>query len=430
MAKKLRKLGPEIYKRLVSSPNLTFLGLSLYASLSLISMATMSIGAAILVACVLFERGGPIKFWAELKEAWASPWLKTYTLISLALISACFLSLASARWYPLTFGGKAVIVHWMRDLGKIWYFFFPLFLLIAWRRMSWVRRSQVLRVWVMTFGVLSLVGVQQYFTGLPRPLPNVLIEGYFLTSLFFGHHLSVASVWIFPFFAVLEIAFKPEAREKLGISSGWLGVFLLAGLFTLIFTYSRTLWVALPIGLGIWILGRLPRKTAFGAVLGIILLTASLSQVSVFQRRVLNRMGIDDRVELWKANLEFFQERPVFGVGFGKNHQIAANYFEWLHPERKTFFVGHAHNIYLEVLAGLGVFGTLTWLFWVGWVFTALLWVHRRKIEFSFSWGALSAWIIFLLNGLTQVNFWEGKVMHQMMWMVGLIFSWIYRPVR
>ena len=47
------------------------------------------------------------------------------------------------------------------------------------------------------------------------------------------------------------------------------------------------------------------------------------------------------------------------------------------------------------------------------------------RAEPGFAWGLLCAWIVFQLNGLTQVNFWEGKVMHQMMWAVAWSFVWL-----
>jgi hypothetical protein len=44
-----------------------------------------------------------------------------------------------------------------------------------------------------------------------------------------------------------------------------------------------------------------------------------------------------------------------------------------------------------------------------------------RVAGYNLSYGILSALIVFQINGLTQVNFWEAKVQHQLMWMVGWI---------
>jgi hypothetical protein len=72
------------------------------------------------------------------------------------------------------------------------------------------------------------------------------------------------------------------------------------------------------------------------------------------------------------------------------------------------------------VLAGTGVFGALAWTFWVGIVVYAMACATRKPGALNFTGGLLAAWIVFLINGATQVNFWEGKVLHQVMWVVGL----------
>ena len=73
------------------------------------------------------------------------------------------------------------------------------------------------------------------------------------------------------------------------------------------------------------------------------------------------------------------------------------------------------------MLGALGLIGLVAWLAWcvlhdvdslarsraAG---SARCAVSRRRL--------LCAWVVFQINGLTQVNFWEGKVQHQMMWMV------------
>jgi O-antigen ligase len=404
----------------------TFWGLAVYAVLSLTSMAMMSIGAAVVISCVVFDptRGGPRGFRDELHGIFSQPLVRAYAIASGGIILACATSLISARWFPVNFGFDPVQVSWLKDLGKMWYFAFPLILLVAWRRLELSQQGGVLRAWIATFGVLSAMGVLQFFTGVPRASPNWLLPGYYLPVLFFGHHLSVASIWIFPFFASLELAANRELRERTGIKLGWLLPALACGAFTLIFCYSRTLWVGLPVGLLAWGLLRLPRKHAVAFIVGLLLAGGALSQTSVIQRRITTNMRIGERIELWKANLAFFELRPVFGVGFGKNQPLSYDYFRSIHPGQTDFFIGHAHNVYLEVLAGTGIFGALAWLFWVGLQFRGLALGIRRRPPLGFAGAMHGAWIVFLINGATQVNFWEGKVLHAVMWMAGLVLLW------
>jgi O-antigen ligase len=128
-------------------------------------------------------------------------------------------------------------------------------------------------------------------------------------------------------------------------------------------------------------------------------------------------MGIGERTTLWSANFEFLKSRPFFGIGFGRTGDHAALYLKAMHPEKKDFFVGHAHNVFLEMLSSVGVIGFIAWMVWV-------LARMRESYRLTFpSPGVFCAWIVFLINGLTQVNFWEGKVLHMVIWMSALGLS-------
>ncbi len=404
-----------------SKSHLTYWGMTLYALLCLGSMATMSIGVGLLLGCIVFEEGGPRRLFIDLQQVMGSPQVRQYGWASLFLVLACGLSLGSAQGFPLSFVEKAPKVHWLKDFAKMGYFVLPVLWTVGWLRLSEEKRRNVFRVWLMTFGVLSVIGVIQFFTGWPRAQPNPLLPGYYHPVLLLGHHLSVASIWIFPFFSLLEIFYNRTISRALGLPRSLVILFILCGIFTLVLGYSRTLWVALPFGLVIWAIGRLPKKAAI-AFLGLMIVGVGISsQAPVFQRRLKTLMGVQDRVELWKANLKFFQERPFFGVGLGKNQELSSYYFKSIHPEKTDFFVGHAHNTYLEVLAGLGLVGLMIWIYWIFVLFRIIWSGAMTQYSFNLSWGFFCALTVYMINGTTQVNFWEGKVLHQLMWMIGMI---------
>jgi hypothetical protein len=76
-------------------------GLCLYAALSLISMAAMSIGAGLLVACLLYSQGGVR---GQLAQLGSNRRIRIFAWISLAFAAACVLSLVVAQFWPLSFG--------------------------------------------------------------------------------------------------------------------------------------------------------------------------------------------------------------------------------------------------------------------------------------------------------------------------------------
>lgn len=70
------------------------------------------------------------------------------------------------------------------------------------------------------------------------------------------------------------------------------------------------------------------------------------------------------------------------------------------------------------MLGESGILGTLAWAFWNGIIFILAWLVWRNDSGPSLGAGLLAAWLVFHLNGMTQVNAWESKVMHNMAWFV------------
>ncbi len=407
---------------------LTYFSLLTYAVFSLTSMALMNIAEALFVCCLLFDlltqKGNPRgSHWSTL-SAETSKYLKRYVLTSALLILACIFSLFTTRFFPLLYGETPIEVHWIKDLAKMGYFLLPLLYAIAWRRLTFSERNQVIQTWILTFGLFSLFGLFQFFTGWIRPSPIPGFPGYYHTVLLLGHHLSVANIWIFPFFATLHLfsvmEVKPHVKNTL--SRPVLALFLIAGFFTLVLTFSRTLWIALPIGLSAWIWIRFPKKMALAWIGSEILFGLCCLQLPMIQFRLHHAIGISDRIQLWQANLEFFKNRLFFGIGLGKNLITSSAYFQ-SHAQngQGVFFVGHAHNVYLEILSGIGIFGFIAWLIWVCNVLNMARDALKRDRLNFIATGMICAWIVFLINGVTQVNFWEGKVLHQIMWMIGIL---------
>jgi O-antigen ligase len=412
--------------------------LAIYAASTLVSMAVMSIGAAIAGVAILWAAGGPRGLWREIRASLGEPWIRRYGLVSLALILALGLSSFVGWLRPFGWDGQFTHFNAVEDVAKYWYFAWPLVLLAGLRLSGPEGRRAVLKAWLATFAAVSLIGVIQFYTGWPRPQPIPTSPEHYHATMFLGHHLSVASILIFPLFAGLDLL-RASTREPragtegassvhLAILPPWaLGAICALGFVALLLTYSRTLWVALPIGLVLWASRALSRRQLAGIVVALAVAAAAALQLPAVHDRASNAMGIGPREKLWLANLEFFRMRPLTGAGFRRNTEASAYYLDHVYGKNADNFTGHAHDNLLDMLGGTGVLGTAAWLAWCA-IAIAIAWQGRRRRGEGaavFAWGLLCAWLVFHLNGLTQVNFWEGKVMHQMMWSMAWSLLWV-----
>lgn len=379
--------------------------LGIYGITTLISMATMSVGLGIVALAFGLSAGSMDRRLGLSARLFAG--------LAAALTAACALSLIAADISPLVYGGKSAVVRFWPDITKCFYLFLPLPMMLALRKLSATERTRVLAAWLWAFGALTIVGVAQHYTGWPRPQPIPGDEPYFHVTLALGHHLSVASILIFPWFAALSFAARPEGASEIRIPRGVLWAMTVLGAVALFWTFSRTLWLALPLGAFLWVWLTVPPRWAAALGAATVLALAIAFQVPAVHDRASSSIGISTRMELWRANLEFVRQRPWTGAGWHHNLETSGYYLEATHPGQSDYFVGHAHNNAIEMLGGTGWLGFGAWLIFCGGIFW-ITWRGRTPLSRAF----FCAWTVFELNGLTQVNFWESKVLHQMAWVL------------
>ncbi|MGZ3699715.1 MAG: O-antigen ligase family protein, partial [Bdellovibrionota bacterium] len=227
---------------------------------------------------------------------------------------------------------------------------------------------------------------------------------------------------IFPFFVAVALALSPVLARPARQRSAGVSVLGFVALFA---TFSRTLWAALPLGLFI-ALGRYVSRARYAVLVAAAVVAGLVAfQIPQIHGRLLMGGGTSERMTLWRVNWQFFELRPVFGIGWRKAQELTAYYFEEKFPTTwKDLFIGHAHNNLLEMLSGTGIVGTLIWLAWCFLVLRLAWRLSRgRSVRADVAWGLFCAFVVLHLNGLTQANFWEGKVLHQIMWAAGLLIA-------
>jgi O-antigen ligase len=393
--------------------------LCVYAVLSLSSMAGMNISflfVALTFVYLLFSNARRLPMSLQML-----PEFKLYLRYGGILFFACLLSLVVAKIAPVIYADHApdVTVH---GFLKIWYLFCPLILASVFLWLEQPRQSidLVKNVWWAMTLFLSVVAVIQFFTGWPiaQEIPTNL--GHYHAILFFGHHLSTASIIIFPTFVALAQSIGTYLREKkidrLACATS------LAGILILFLTYARTAWLSVPIGLLILFFRYLKPKARFASIFGLLAILLAASQTTAIKERLTNSMGITDRFRLWQANIDFFKHNPITGIGWLKTQEMSEFYFKQLDPlHYHDYFWGHAHSNFFEMLGGTGLIGLFAFLAWTFFTFKLAYDAANDRTDpvlADFAYGLGVALVLLHINGLTNVTFWEGKVMHQQMFAV------------
>ncbi|HUP58494.1 MAG TPA: hypothetical protein VM598_13640, partial [Bdellovibrionota bacterium] len=125
--------------------------LAAYAVLSLGSMFTMGIGAALVGVALLFALGGPAGLLAAIQSMSKVAAYRSYATAAFALLAALAISLLVAEISPLRHAGRFSQVQMLKDLSKSWYLLWPLLLGAALASVGADGRRTVLRAWLVAF---------------------------------------------------------------------------------------------------------------------------------------------------------------------------------------------------------------------------------------------------------------------------------------
>lgn len=392
----------------------------------------MSIGAAVFTAGWLLLRRG--KALADLKAAaTGSPLLAP----SLALAAACVASLAYAHFSNADFLGMRPQIHWAEDTRKLWHLAFPFLLAAALSALPEASLKKLLKLWLALGLASAALGVVQHFVPLYKPmeLPDTGLRGLYHATGMAGFHLSYASIMAFPTMAWLVTLGWLTRREGLGRRAAAVAAACTLFLVANHFTYSKIAWIAVPLAAGLCAPLLLKGRRGFIAVALVIAATAGIFSSKVARERFRGVRTINDRLILWEANMAMVKERPLLGVGWHHNSELTEAYYK-THGVRSHFenvdvtaFHSHAHNTVIDQWSSTGTLGLAALLWWLG-AALALCWRLFRQGPRPFyklcGLAFLAGWICFHVNGLTQTNFWDAKVMHQMGWVTAFTME-LYR---
>jgi O-antigen ligase len=402
-----------------------------YAVLSISSMAGMSIGLGMFAAASIwyFSSDWRGRGREALREAFSTP----YTWLSMALFLASLLSLLAAFAFPVE-GSQAGPM--LSSLKKYHYYLFPpLFAAALIHTSDSLERHPFWKAWAIFGGILGVIAMLQFFAANIFPygwLGNSFFRPVGQTGRYHGQglmffHLSFASSMCFvasSAWARLVFPLRGDApKEKVF----WAASALLstAGVY---FSYSRIAFAALAIVVLVLGFLRKPLYGIFSAIFvgisGFLLWTFSPS----LQHRFLDfASGTKERETMWRAAVAMVEQRPLTGVGFSRTGELSPWFVAHV-LKQPLEFTSHAHNNFLDMLAATGLIGFAAFLAWWGFLFFAS-WRSFRLAPEGKKWlpaATLTGFLAFHVNGLTQVNYWDGKSEHALMLWTGVAVAlWI-----
>ncbi|MCB0366738.1 MAG: O-antigen ligase family protein [Bdellovibrionales bacterium] len=287
--------------------------------------------------------------------------------------------------------------------------------------------------------IVSLYGLVQVFTGVDLVRPGREIHSLVLANVqifraagFFNNPMTFAHLFALWFCLLLGVILVGGVGDRARL---WLRCVALVVAMALVLSLIRGVWISVTVA-SLVMLGLYNRRIFIRASLGLGLVLAILVvAVPPIRARVVSIFATDnvynrDRVTLWKANWEIFKDHPLVGIGYTENERRIGEYYQRMGIEKG--FHGHAHNVYLQFLAGTGLLGLGCYL---GFILYFLLLTYQlwRRIPPDEAWdrslalGALGAQISLHVGGMTQNNFSDGEVTHNFIFILAIVVALSYK---
>lgn len=286
-------------------------------------------------------------------------------------------------------------------------------------------------------GIIAIYAVVQFFTGYDflRDSERAVqfygvtesgneiwrSAGLFSSPMTYGHW--AAMVVCIPF------AFWVSLSEKTKDNRWLVATVAIAIGLSVITSMTRGAWIAAGAGLATVTLLYNKKLFVYLSLVGFLAGTVFYFTNDQIAERINSLFDINyssnaSRMEIWRVHWEVFRENPWLGVGYGENERIIGTYYDKLGIIEGQ--IGHAHNTYLQMLAGTGIFGFLSYVLFVG----SCLWVSIslwRRLPVRYKWwrslvlGIIGAQVAIHFGGLTECNFKDGEVNHLFVSLISLV---------
>lgn len=203
-------------------------------------------------------------------------------------------------------------------------------------------------------------------------------------------------------------------------------------------SWSRGAWINFALGMGVVTL-LAPQKLFTGVklVVGAVVAFWSALQIGLVPAAFADRLfgfvaqfsdaenlaltpstfSLLERLAHWQAGLDMAADSLWLGQGFG-NYEVV--YEDFQDNPMWSEALGHAHNYYINIMAEMGMFGLLAYLFMWGSVFWVTIRVIRRSapLERGVAIGMLGAWVGLAIHHMLDNMYVKNIYLH-----IGVMFA-------
>ncbi len=212
---------------------------------------------------------------------------------------------------------------------------------------------------------------------------------------FYGHPITYAEMLLAA--GALMLGLWLETRKR-----RW-GLAGLAVGGAILVSQTRSVWLAMFLMLGVWILVRRDKKVFAVTIVGVGAFALTLALSPSLRGRAASIVDTKEnksnliRMGLWDKSLELIRAHPVAGIGNG-NFRVRGSELRWggAPPDSKWT---ETHSMYLQVAVGRGLLGLGIFLWFLAAV-GRTLWNSARAAPET--WGIFFGFIGLLMAGLTE----------------------------
>lgn len=400
--------------KMVTFTNVT---LSLFAIMTLVSQSAMDLfsGLFVLSSLILISTRTDYRAWMFRRTGFewvAGAWFLA-TLASLI-------------------GGAGLVPdsQWRKLLDFRWL----VIAVLVGRHLGYIRiRERTLIFHGIAFSLASLWAILIFVLGYDPLQPGVPLDAFADGTVRTGGFLQQAIVFaqLYGLWLMLPLGLVIEDLPRLRIiradsaRASILTNAIVLGSIAILLSFTRGIWIAVPLATLVCLSARRWTWALLASLTGAIAVIGMMQVWSALNDRILQAFqgGDSERVWIWTANWEIWKSSPLFGVGYNQNVQLLPEFYEKIQAP-SGLLISHAHNQFLHILAGTGLFGITAYTaFWSLILYQGFQTYRRLDKPYlrGLGLGVIGATTVFLFGGAFESNFEHAKMRLTLALIIGLL---------